>query len=139
MKYLDFHQKQLLKCHIYWFYGQFPLNFKYLSMPLQDSCDSCPNPTQNTIQNAGHVKLFYLGKKMKILRRLWTHSSQFQSLCLMKSSSETLQNLPCFIYRNILFSIESHYIKILFMEFIREKIKKHEMKNGKSNFGFSYT
>ena len=30
--------------------------------------------------------------------KLGTHSSQFQGLCLMKSSSETLQNLPYFIY-----------------------------------------
>ena len=36
--------------------------------------------------------------KMSIVLQLYYHSSQFHSLCLTKSSSETLQNLPYFIY-----------------------------------------
>ena len=48
-------------------------------------------------KNLSYLPSFELTYKisMYVLR---LHSSQFQGLCLMKSSSETLQNLPYFIY-----------------------------------------
>ena len=36
--------------------------------------------------------------QMHFVLNVFFHSSQFQSLCLTKSSNETLQNLPYFIY-----------------------------------------
>ena len=81
------------------------------------------------------------------------HSSQFQSLCWMKTSSKTLQNLSYFMYTKnqscfFPFFISYYFIFSLMKcpclcrhrsgHSLGKNIKFHEMKNGKSNFGFSY-
>ena len=63
------------------------------------------------------------------------HPSQFQGLCLTKSSKKTLWILPYFIYmktQSCSFCFSFH--ATLFFPLIM-----NEMKNGQSNFGFSYT
>ena len=78
------------------------------------------------------------------------HSSEKRGLCLMKSSSETLQNLPYFIYymktqsRFFHFSFHATLIfslmnALVFVD-IEQDIHQGKIKlNEKSNFGFSYT
>ena len=68
-----------------------------------------PEGTEGTtsfkISNLSDIKIIYSDDFDKILTPLsntvspvFLHSSQFQGLCLTKSSSETLQNLPHFVY-----------------------------------------
>ena len=95
----------------------------------------------------------YVGSVPKKLYSYIAHSSEKRGVCLMKSSSEMLQNLPYFIYtktQSCFFHFSFH--ATLFFSLMNapglcrhrpghslgEKIKLHEMKNGKSNFGFSY-
>ena len=79
---------------------------------------------------------------LKQKQHICLHSSQFQSLCSTKSSSETLQNLPYFVHTKT----QSCFFRFSFCatlchrpgHSLGKNIKLHKMKNRKSNFGFSY-
>ena len=68
---------------------------------------------------------------------LLCHSSRFQSLCSTKCFSNTLQNLPYFIYaktQSCFFCFSSW--ATLYFSLMNALVKQHEMNNGKGNFGF---
>ena len=105
-----------------------------------DSAESCYSSIHNPLRN------FFKTRKY-----VHIHSSQFQGLCSMKSSSEMLQNLPYF------WNMKTHIVIFHFMllyffpnecpdlcrhrtgHSLGEKIKQHKMKNKKKLRGFSYS
>ena len=78
-----------------------------------------------------------------ILQYYTYRSLEIGGLCLMKCPSEILQNLPYFYHMKthivfFCFSFRATLFFPLMNALVYVDIDLHEMKNGKSNFGFSY-